>query len=152
MFEGDRLKFLGVFGLCGFGTLGGVTGTGCASLLLADGDLGVCVDGEEGVVTRWGAGDAGACDITLGSECLVEVFFVCSDLLNMFDSSFNAAICSSPTVAKGAAGYGLRSACVSSCAAIVAASADDRIGMVPRWGKNSRVRTILVARVERRNT
>ena len=107
------------------------------------------VGNEEGVTTRCGAGDAGVCTLrfTLGSESVVSCVFFLVASENIVANCCSACICSSPTFAKGAAGDGFNSVCVKSVAAAVAVSAEDSVGMEHRWGKNSSVRAIRVARV-----
>ena len=58
----------------------------------------------------------------------------------MFDSCWRARVWESPKVAKGDAGAGCNNASVSIRAALFALSADDVVGMVRSWGKNSTVR------------
>ena len=108
-----------------------------------------CVGNEEGVTTRCGAGDAGVCTLrfTLGSESVVSCVFFLVASEKIVANCCSACICSSPTFAKGAAGDGFSSTSMRSVAAAVAASAEDSVGMLHRWGKNSSVRTIRVARV-----
>ena len=68
-------------------------------------------------------------------------------MLKIFASCFIASNCSSPNFKNGAAGAGFCSACVNSVAAIVAASAEESLGISKLCGKNSTVRTIRVPRV-----
>ena len=60
----------------------------------------------------------------------------------------SAASCASPMVANGAAGDGLRRACVRASAALRALSAEERDGIGASCGKNSTVRMIRSARVD----
>ena len=55
----------------------------------------------------------------------------------MVARSLSAAICSVPRVGNGDAGAGLLRAAMSSCAAAVAASAEEVAGILAAWGKNS---------------
>ena len=63
-------------------------------------------------------------------------------------SCFIAAICSVPREGNGEAGEGLERAMISSCAAAVAASAEEVAGMTALWGKNSTEREMRSERVE----
>ena len=53
-----------------------------------------------------------------------------------------------PREGKGEAGEGLERAMISSCAAAVAASAEEVAGMTALWGKNSTEREMRSERVE----
>ena len=59
--------------------------------------------------------------------------------------SLIAAICSVPREGNGEAGAGLLRAAMSSCAAAVAASADEVAGILAAWGKNSTEREMRLA-------
>ena len=60
----------------------------------------------------------------------------------MSDSCWRARVWESPKGAKGDASAGCSNASVSICAASFALSADDVVGMVRLWGKNSTVRAM----------
>lgn len=70
-----------------------------------------------------------------------------SAALKIVASCRRAVSWSPPMLLKGAAGAGCRSACVSSCAAMVAISLDAVRGIGIFAGKNSTVSTILSALV-----
>ena len=144
-------------GAMGVSTLGGGTGVGVAGFGEKCGDEGVGVrDGlfwlrmvrrraraVGGGVDRGcslGAGDVVGWPVrkrcvrdlgTLGGTTGVVT------MPKMAARSLIAAICSVPRVGNGEAGAGLLRAAMSSCAAAVAASAEEVAGILASWGKNS---------------